>query len=417
MHEDNADLRAFEGLVDDLHQFGLAMLPGHLAGARLDQAKTDFEAMMNAVGADPDVSRRDTPLAPGQENRQYKYLVDDINEAANRITTTAPFLHSPLLVEVALDGLVRRIARSYFGDEIVLQNADATRLYPMSPRDFDAFQWHHDGRGTKLNAMILLSDVTHADQAMTYLTGSHKIERDLLSDNNHSAAEIDELSAADLALEPVACTGSAGTVIIFDANGLHRGNRSMGAVRDTLMVRYLTDSAHCWEIEVPELTVDALPEEQQAFLRRQLRVLISSGAEIASRRESRNQIESERRVRDREHAARTERFGAWLDRHVAFGEPIILLDDGQLGRTALPARPVALFPERDGVWWGPPETDADALTALAALGANRRRYLVVAWPAFWWQEYYAGFFASLREQCVSVVAGEDAIVIELPATS
>ena len=320
-------------------------------------------------------------------------------------------------MDVALDGLVRRIAGSYFGDDLVLQNADAVRLYPTKPRDFDAFQWHHDGRGPKINAMILLSDVTAADQAMTYLAGSHKVERDLSSDNNHSAAEIDQLSAEDPALQLVACTGSAGTVIIFDANGLHRGNRSMGAVRDTLMVRYLTDAAHCWEIEVPELTVDALPDDQQAFLRRQPRVLISSPTEIARRRESRKQIESERRARDRAHAARTERLGTWLDARVPLGEPIVLLDDGQLGRTALPGRRVALFPERDGVWWGPPQTDAEALKEWAALGVNQPRHLVVAWPAFWWQKHYTGFFASLQQQCVSVVTGEDAIVLEFSTTS
>ena len=42
---------------------------------------------------------------------------------------------------------------------------------------------------------------------------------------------------------------------------------------DTLMVRYMTDQSHCWEIEIPESSMRTLPADQQTFLRRQPRVL------------------------------------------------------------------------------------------------------------------------------------------------
>ena len=70
---------------------------------------------------------------------------------------------------------------------------------------------------------------------------------------------------------------------------------------------------------------------------------------------------------------------------------VAIVDEDQWGvdeSVGWSARP---FPERDGVYWGPPATDADALAELdraVAAGATR---LVVAWPAFWWLDHYREF--------------------------
>ena len=40
--------------------------------------------------------------------------------------------------------------------------------------------------------------------------------------------------------EVVECAAPVGSVVIFDANGLHRGNRNLGPIRDVLFGVYTT---------------------------------------------------------------------------------------------------------------------------------------------------------------------------------
>lgn len=73
------------------------------------------------------------------------------------------------------------------------------------------------------------------------------------------------------------------------------------------------------------------------------------------------------------------------------GRTVAIVDEDQWGvdeSVGWSARP---FPERDGVYWGPPATDADALAELDRAVAAGVTRLVVAWPAFWWLDHYREF--------------------------
>jgi glycosyltransferase involved in cell wall biosynthesis len=87
---------------------------------------------------------------------------------------------------------------------------------------------------------------------------------------------------------------------------------------------------------------------------------------------------------------------------IPVGDKYIFVDDAQLsdhqhgqdavveGRQAVP------FLERDGQYWGPPLDDETAIRELERLHAAGAKYLVFAWPAFWWLTHYAGFLQYLR---------------------
>lgn len=74
-----------------------------------------------------------------------------------------------------------------------------------------------------------------------------------------------------------------------------------------------------------------------------------------------------------------------------------LLDHGRLDaarrRGAIEIRP---FPEIDGFPAGPPASSADAIKALADQAADGVEYLAVAWPSFWWLDFYHGWRDRLR---------------------
>lgn len=75
------------------------------------------------------------------------------------------------------------------------------------------------------------------------------------------------------------------------------------------------------------------------------------------------------------------------------GRRFVMIDDGCLGdafwaaETAVLATP---FLERDGVHWGAPEDDRQAIESLEDLRRTGVTHAVVAWTAFWWLEHYVG---------------------------
>lgn len=85
------------------------------------------------------------------------------------------------------------------------------------------------------------------------------------------------------------------------------------------------------------------------------------------------------------------------------GDSFILVDDdairGELavGRRAIP------FLERDGRYWGRPVDDATAVREVERLRRAGARFIVFAWPALWWLDYYSGFHGYLRSRfpCLS----------------
>jgi hypothetical protein len=94
--------------------------------------------------------------------------------------------------------------------------------------------------------------------------------------------------------------------------------------------------------------------------------------------------------------------------------PFILVDEEQwaigdvfYGRRCLP------FPERNGVWWGPPADDATAVRELERLRAAGAAAIVFAWPAFWWLEHYAGLRTHLRTRFDCVSESDEVIVFAL----
>ena len=91
------------------------------------------------------------------------------------------------------------------------------------------------------------------------------------------------------------------------------------------------------------------------------------------------------------------------------GERLVLIDDTQVGPEVAPGRLVVPFTERDGAYWGPPADDDEAVREIDRLLARDGGWVVVAWPAFWWLEHYAGLERHLRTISSAVV--EDDVLI------
>ena len=136
--------------------------------------------------------------------------------------------------------VILEMAADYLGHEPVMAEFSGRRLLPYAPeRPYGAFQYHHDTVGTQVKAMLLLTDVGSEDQRMTYIAGSHR--RLWENYGRYEETRFSEEAAHRYLRpgeEPIEAIGPAGTMIVFDTNGLHAGRRNRGAVRDTITTHY-----------------------------------------------------------------------------------------------------------------------------------------------------------------------------------
>jgi ectoine hydroxylase-related dioxygenase (phytanoyl-CoA dioxygenase family) len=140
---------------------------------------------------------------------------------------------------LAIDPYITSLASYYWGKPIRLAYAHGYRLEPVSEREYRAFQWHHDLKRKQIKVMVLLTDVPANGQRMDYIPGSHVIWHRF---TNHRDVRFTRDQALQFG-EPIPCHGPAGTVVVFDTNGIHRGNRNPGPRRDQYTFNYTAGKA------------------------------------------------------------------------------------------------------------------------------------------------------------------------------
>lgn len=95
-------------------------------------------------------------------------------------------------------------------------------------------------------------------------------------------------------------------------------------------------------------------------------------------------------------------------------ESFILVDQEQLAtRGEISGRKVIPFPERNGQYWGQPDTDATAITEIEREREKGATFMIFAWPAFWWLDYYSGMHNYLTSTYKCIFRNERLIVFNL----
>jgi hypothetical protein len=98
---------------------------------------------------------------------------------------------------------------------------------------------------------------------------------------------------------------------------------------------------------------------------------------------------------------------------VRAGERVILIDQNEMGPTLLPENQIIPFLERDGCYHGPPANNRDALREFERLRRSGAQYVVVAWPAFWWLDYYGALTRRLRSEFSYVLENDRLVIFDL----
>lgn len=232
-------LRHAQTLNDD----GIVVLPGHFSGDLLQRLHKSFEHALC--------------------ERALKDSVKDSISAPNFLDMDSSF------VRTAFDDTILEIMARYFRKPFGLGRVGATRLPPTEPHRDSSYQWHHDGRGRQLHLMILLTDVAADGQRMQYLTRSHLRYYSKMRGQGHGTRfEADVVRGDWLGDRIIEVTGPAGTVAVFDSNGLHSGTRNASALRDAVIYSYISVK-HCWQWKpkIQRSDFDQLSEAQKKVVR------------------------------------------------------------------------------------------------------------------------------------------------------
>lgn len=100
------------------------------------------------------------------------------------------------------------------------------------------------------------------------------------------------------------------------------------------------------------------------------------------------------------------------------GDTFILVDENNWGdgwgsSEVIADRHSVPFLEREGQYWGPPSDDVTAIAEFERLRQAGSNFIVFAWPAFWWLEYYSDLARHLRSHFRCVIQNERVIAFDI----
>ena len=98
---------------------------------------------------------------------------------------------------------------------------------------------------------------------------------------------------------------------------------------------------------------------------------------------------------------------------VAPDDAFILVDEHLFDPEDLGERRRFFFPDHHGRYWGAPADDAAAIEELERLRREGAKFMVFAWPAFWWLDYFAGLKNYLRSSFRVLTENDRIIVFDL----
>jgi hypothetical protein len=224
----NRELAPDKALFDAVQKDGVAIVPNYIDATTLATLRAEIEAL------------------PGFAVGEYKGPTNFRNFPNDgicglQITEALPTAH-PLVVG---NEDMHALARALFGGAAHLTGA--TVLSKYNPDRVDSAEAPHwDDWRMRLKTFLYVTDVGPENAPTVYLRGSHRNvpwrrEKDYASRFLPTASAGGSWMPVEaLNFEKLSCTGKAGTLVIFDALGLHAGTRLVAGRRIMLMAMYTT---------------------------------------------------------------------------------------------------------------------------------------------------------------------------------
>jgi hypothetical protein len=127
--------------------------------------------------------------------------------------------------------------------------------------------------------------------------------------------------------------------------------------------------------------------------------------------------ESHRKQFERSWSRQVRQARKTLTSTIPQGEFFILVDEATLEPEAFAGWRTVPFLERDGQYWGPPPDDRTAIQELERLRRSGAKFIVFAWPTFWWFDHYTDFYHYITANYACSMENDRLVVFDVGVTS
>jgi Phytanoyl-CoA dioxygenase (PhyH) len=157
------------------------------------------------------------------------------------------FYHNDKFVKLVLSDEILGIVCDYFGSFVRIADMDFWCNVPTEERDTYSQTWHRDSEDKKLVKLFLwLRDVDETTGPFYYVPGSHSegayrtfYPQTRVRSQYPPAGEVDKHFSVE---QRKAYTGEAGTLILCDTAGIHKGGHPTKGMRLLFTALYSTDA-------------------------------------------------------------------------------------------------------------------------------------------------------------------------------
>lgn len=242
---------------------GYTLVKGALERPRLAAVLAQLDSCLSSpeqlVAPKHDAARLRAPVPSSVRqlsNEQLRRGQARFRHDTNYVNVRDPLLNCPAAVDVVFDDTLLDLATAYFGCPPLVGHVTLRRTFVNELDPFDVLRFHRDvQRAPFVKVLLYLNDVSERDGPLRYVPGSHRGQlppagrwRRRLS--RRIQADIEEAAGGAL-------TGDVGDLIVFAANGLHRGSKPLDHDRSALLVSYVVDPKATFKNGPPRLSASA----------------------------------------------------------------------------------------------------------------------------------------------------------------
>lgn len=217
------DQAQIQALLDQVRQDGVAAIPGYWSADRCAHARAELDRI---IAEHPDAVQS---RSKGADQRMY-----GVEEA------------SPALMEFHADPFARGFGEALGGSAIYNFSTLGARIAASEGNTGSGDGWHRDAHGFQFKAIIYLSDAAMENGPFQYLIGSHRLLRVVadsmradVTDPRQSRFTDEQVKRlAESGSELRAYPGKAGTILLVNTAGIHRGMPLMAGERYALTNYY-----------------------------------------------------------------------------------------------------------------------------------------------------------------------------------
>tara|TARA_B100001093_G_C26835551_1_gene1018168 strand:- start:637 stop:1455 length:819 start_codon:yes stop_codon:yes gene_type:complete len=210
----------FKKVINDLNDQGISFIPNFLPKHQIKKISIEVRPLM-----------RNLIKKPNKKLKYYRNTHEGLFRLYNisKVSPTSQLFYNSKLIKNFSKYYVSKNV-SFYQDMVEIRQKINR---PLNQLQFSSDKFHFDDWRIRLKFFLLLTDVGKKNSPLQYVPKSHKINKNAMEEDLfinkkngkygfYKNSEIKEILKSEN-LKVLNCTGKAGTLIIVNTNGIHKG--------------------------------------------------------------------------------------------------------------------------------------------------------------------------------------------------